>query len=108
MGPLIKSSWSPAIGTGTARSWRSKWPSRSSRKDLLLGLCRRRLNGVEFAVADGHAGRRMAIREVLPEAPSSFCITLGAAYPRDRSDIFLKYNQTVAKTPFLPVVEGIV
>src|SRR5580693_5283538 len=42
--------------------------SRSSWKDFLLGLRRRGLNGVEFVVADDHAGLRMAIREVLPEA----------------------------------------
>jgi hypothetical protein len=33
-------------------------------KDFLLGLRRRGLNGVEFVVADDHAGLRMAIREV--------------------------------------------
>ena len=41
--------------------------SRSSWKDFLLGLRRRGFNGVEFVVADDHAGLRVAIREVLPE-----------------------------------------
>jgi putative transposase len=47
--------------------------SRSSWKDFLLGLRRRGLNGVEFVVADDHAGLRMAIREVLPEAAFQRC-----------------------------------
>ena len=47
--------------------------SRSSWKDFLLGLRRRGLNGVEFVVADDHAGLRMAIREVLPEAVFQLC-----------------------------------
>ncbi len=34
-------------------------------KDFLLALKSRRLNGVEFVVADDHAGLRAAIREVL-------------------------------------------
>jgi hypothetical protein len=42
--------------------------SRSSWRDFLLGLRRRGLNGVEFVVADDHAGLRSAIREVLTEA----------------------------------------
>ncbi len=42
--------------------------SSSSWKDFLLGLRRRGLDGVEFVVADDHAGLRAAIREVLPEA----------------------------------------
>src|SRR6476659_8503945 len=47
--------------------------SRSSWKDFLLGLRRRGLNGVEFVVADDHAGLRMVIREVLPEAAFQRC-----------------------------------
>ena len=47
--------------------------SRSSWKDFLLGLRRRGLNGVEFVVADDHAGLRVAIREVLPEAAFQRC-----------------------------------
>jgi putative transposase len=47
--------------------------SRSSWKDFLLGLRRRGLNGVEFVVADDHAGLRMAIREVLSEAAFQRC-----------------------------------
>ncbi len=42
--------------------------SRSSWKDFLNALRRRGLNGVEFVVADDHAGLRAAIREVSPEA----------------------------------------
>ena len=42
--------------------------SRSSWKDFLLGLKERGLHGVEFVVADDHAGLRAALREVLPEA----------------------------------------
>ena len=47
--------------------------SGSSWKDFLLGLRRRGLNGVEFVVADDHAGLRAAIREVLPEAAFQRC-----------------------------------
>lgn len=47
--------------------------SRSSWKDLLLGLRKRGLHGVEFVVADDHAGLRAAIREVLPEAAFQRC-----------------------------------
>src|SRR5690606_4000679 len=42
--------------------------SRSSWKDFLLSLKARGLNGVEFVVADDHAGLRAAIREVLAGA----------------------------------------
>ena len=42
--------------------------SRSAWKDFLLGLRERGLHGVEFVVADDHAGLKAAIREVLPEA----------------------------------------
>jgi putative transposase len=42
--------------------------SRSSWKDFLLGLKERGLHGVEFAVADDHAGLEAALREVLPDA----------------------------------------
>src|SRR5580692_10046978 len=55
---------------------RGVWPTaraRSSWKDFLLGLRRRGLNGVEFVVADDRADLRMAIREVLPEAPFQRC-----------------------------------
>jgi putative transposase len=47
--------------------------SRSSWKDFLLGLRRRGLHGVEFVVADDHAGLRSAIREVLAEAAFQRC-----------------------------------
>ena len=47
--------------------------SGSSWKDFLLGLRRRGLSGVEFVVADDHAGLRAAIRQVLPEAALQRC-----------------------------------
>jgi transposase-like protein len=47
--------------------------SRSSWKDLLLGLRDRGLHGVEFVVADDHAGLRAAVREVVPEAAFQRC-----------------------------------
>src|SRR6516165_9758961 len=46
---------------------------RSSWRDLLLGLKARGLHGVEFVVADDHAGLRAALREVLPEAAYQRC-----------------------------------
>jgi len=47
--------------------------SRSSWRDFLLGLKGRGLNGVEFVVADDHAGLRAALREALPEAACQRC-----------------------------------
>ena len=47
--------------------------SRSSWRDFLLGLRDRGLAGVEFVVADDHAGLKRAIREVLPEAAYQRC-----------------------------------
>jgi putative transposase len=47
--------------------------SRSSWKDFLLGLRERGLSGVEFVVADGHAGLKAALREVLPGAFAQRC-----------------------------------
>ena len=47
--------------------------SRSSWRDFLLTLRARGLNGVEFVVADDHAGLRAALREVLPEAAYQRC-----------------------------------
>lgn len=47
--------------------------SRTSWKDFLLGLRERGLHGVEFVVADDHAGLRGAIREVLTEAAFQRC-----------------------------------
>jgi len=47
--------------------------SRSSWREFLLGLRGRGLNGVEFVVADDHAGLRAALREVLPEAAYQRC-----------------------------------
>src|SRR3954464_5426094 len=64
------------VGFGIARDGRrqvlavelASRESRSSWKDFLLGLKERGLHGVEFAVADDHAGLRAALREVLPGA----------------------------------------
>ena len=47
--------------------------SRSSWRDFLLGLRERGLTGVEFVVADDHAGLKAAIREVLSEAAYQRC-----------------------------------
>jgi putative transposase len=47
--------------------------SRSSWKDFLLALRERGLHGIEFVVADDHAGLRAAIREVIPEAAFQRC-----------------------------------
>ena len=47
--------------------------SRSSWRDFLLDLRERGLAGVEFVVADDHAGLKAAIREVLPDAASQRC-----------------------------------
>ena len=47
--------------------------SASSWKELLVGLRKRSLNGVEFVVSDDHAGLRRAIQEVLPEAVWQRC-----------------------------------
>ena len=42
-------------------------------RDFLLGLKARGLHGVEFVVADDHAGLRAALREVLAEAAYQRC-----------------------------------
>src|ERR671922_60680 len=47
--------------------------SRSSWKDFLIALRARGLHGVEFVVADDHAGLRAAIREVLTDAAYQRC-----------------------------------
>src|SRR5439155_26567138 len=47
--------------------------SRSSWRDFLLGLKARGLHGVEFVVADDHAGLRAALREALAEAAYQRC-----------------------------------
>ena len=47
--------------------------SRSSWRDFLLRLKERGLHGVEFVVADDHAGLRAALREALPEAAYQRC-----------------------------------
>jgi putative transposase len=47
--------------------------SASSWRELLLGLRKRSLHGVEFVVSDDHAGLCRAIAEVLPEAVWQRC-----------------------------------
>jgi len=47
--------------------------SRSSWRDFLLGLKARGLHGVEFVVADDHAGLRAGLREVLVQAAYQRC-----------------------------------
>ena len=47
--------------------------SLSSWKELLAGLRKRSLQGVEFVVSDDHAGLRRAIQEALPEAVWQRC-----------------------------------
>jgi transposase-like protein len=47
--------------------------SRSSWRDFVLGLKARGLHGVEFVVADDHAGLRAALREVVAEAAYQRC-----------------------------------
>jgi transposase-like protein len=47
--------------------------SATSWKELLLGLRKRGLRGVEFVVSDDHAGLRQAIAEVLTEAAWQRC-----------------------------------
>src|SRR6201990_2239024 len=47
--------------------------SRSSWRDFLLELKARGLHGVEFVVADDHAGLRAALRETLAEAAYQRC-----------------------------------
>jgi putative transposase len=47
--------------------------SRSAWKAFLLGLRERGLHGVEFVVADDHAGLKAAVREVLPGAFAQRC-----------------------------------
>jgi transposase-like protein len=55
--------------------------SRSSWKDFLLGLRRRGLHGVEFVVADDHAGLRASVREVLAEAAFRDAMSTSCATP---------------------------
>src|SRR5512143_2541468 len=47
--------------------------TRSSWRDFLTGLRERGLHGVEFIVADDHAGLKAAICEVLPEGAYQRC-----------------------------------
>ena len=56
-----------ALGVELANRGRSSW------RDFLLGLRERALAGVEFVVADDHAGLKAAIREVLQGAAYQRC-----------------------------------
>jgi putative transposase len=47
--------------------------STSSWKELLLSLCQRSLDGMEFVASNDHPGLRRAIPEVLPEAVLRRC-----------------------------------
>jgi putative transposase len=63
-------------GDGRRQVWAvelANGESRSSWRDFLLGLKARGLHGVEFVVADDHAGLRAARREVLAEAAYQRC-----------------------------------
>jgi transposase-like protein len=76
-----------AASSGRARRRRCNWDgrrqilavemanreSRSWWKDFLVELRRRGLHGVEFVVADDHAGLRAAVPEVLAEAAFQRC-----------------------------------
>ena len=54
-------------------SLKSRFAYFPSWRDFLLGLKVRGLHGVEFVVADDHAGLRAALREVLAEAAYQRC-----------------------------------
>ena len=58
--------------------------SRSSWKNLLLGLRARGLRGVEFVVTDDHEGLKQALYEVLPEAAWQRCYVHFLRNARDR------------------------
>lgn len=47
--------------------------SQTSWRDFLLALRQRGLSGVEFVVSDDHAGLKLAITEILPEAVCQRC-----------------------------------
>ena len=51
----------------------------------MLGLRERGLHGVEFIVADDHAGLKAAICEVLPEAAYQRCMSLSQGCPGPRA-----------------------
>jgi transposase-like protein len=63
------------VGVGSATFGAARFPRerRSSWRDFPLGLKARGLYGVEFVVADDHAGLRAALREVLAEAAYQRC-----------------------------------
>ena len=67
--------------------------SATSWKDFLLGLKRRGLRGVVFAVSDDHPGLKRAIMEVLPEASGSAATCIFCAM---RSTICLAKSPTTA------------
>src|SRR5690348_16694881 len=77
--------------------------SRSSWRDFLLRLKARGLHGVEFVVADDHAGLRAALREVLAEAAYQRCYEMlkgvRGADPVDRAalaDMIEKLSRLVS------------
>jgi putative transposase len=74
--PRPSTSRSASTGTGGGRSSASSsLPARAARPGGTFPrrLIARGLHGVEFAVADDHAGLRAALRETLPEAAYQRC-----------------------------------
>ena len=61
--------------------------SRSSWRDFLRGLKARGLHGVEFVVADDHAGLRAALREELAEAAYQRCYVHSCATRKRRAHV---------------------
>jgi putative transposase len=77
--------------------------SRSSWKDFRLGLRRRGLNGVEFVVADDHAGLRSAVREVDPY----LLFKIGPMNEREAGQNGLRQKAWVAAEAALPCVPSV-
>ena len=80
--------------------------SLSSWRELLTGLRRRSLHGIEFVVSDDHAGLRKAIQKTLPEAVWQrcyvhFCGTLWTICRAKRTMIACKScaGSTIGVTP---------
>ena len=67
--------------------------SATSWKEFLIGLKRRGLRGVVFAVSDDHPGLKRAIIEVLPEAYWQRCYV---HFLRNASITFLAKSPTIA------------
>jgi transposase-like protein len=66
--------------------------TRSSWRDFLTGLRGRGLHGVEFVVADDHAGLKASIRKVLPEAAYQRCLR-ALLNPNFRRGFWFKWLQ---------------